>query len=368
MPFKTYYLSPEDKLECDLNQEGIRAAFDSKQGLLWVDITETTEDDGKFLEQIFHFHHLAVEDCVEAKIHSPKIDDFADYLFIVVHGVNHIVESDIVETTELAIFFGPNFVVSSHYFPLYSIEAVRHLVEDDGRPMRHGTDFLAYAIIDALIDNIMPTIDKMSDIADEIEEESIRSPQQSTLEAIMKLKRSTLRLHRVMAPQREVLNRLSRGEFPLIKDEAQIFYRDIYDHLVRIEDLSQTIRDRADNALATYLSSVANRQNDTMKVLSMVATIFLPLMLVAGIYGMNFENMPELKVPWAYFAVLAFIGLAIVVAIWWFWARNWITWGRRKVAKVGSFVVEPQRLVGYVGHLTKRSLPVRHGEGKSRYR
>jgi len=363
MLFKAYYLSPEGELQRDLNEEGIGAAFESKQGLLWVDITETTEDDAQFLERNFRFHHLAVEDCIELKIHPPKVDDFVDYLFILVHGINHIAESEIVQTSELAIFLGSHFVVSSHRSPLYSIEAVRGSVEHDGRPMRRGADFLAHAIIDALIDNVMPTIDTMSDVADEIEEEAIRSPQQSTLEAIMKLKRSTLRIHRVMAPQREVLNRLSRSEFPAIKDEAQIFYRDIYDHLMRIGDLNQTIRDRADNALATYLSSVANRQNDTMKVLSIVATIFLPLMLVAGIYGMNFENMPELKVPWAYFAVLGFIGTAIIVAVWWFWARNWITWGRRRVTKVKSFAVKPEKLVGYVSYLAKRSSPVRHREG-----
>jgi 4-alpha-glucanotransferase len=160
--------------------------------------------------------------------------------------------------------------------------------------------------------------------AQDIEEETIRNPQPPTLEAILKLKRSTLRIHRVMAPQREILNRLSRGEFPIIGSEAQIYYRDIYDHLVRIEDLNQTTRDRADNALATYLSSVANRQNETMKVLSIVAAIFLPLTLVAGIYGMNFEYMPELMVPWAYFAVLGFMGIVIIGVIWWFWARNWL--------------------------------------------
>jgi magnesium transporter len=354
MSFKAYYLSPEGELKHDLTAEEIKAAFESRQGLLWVEIAETTEEDGKFLEQTFNFHHLAIEDCVSPLIHSPKIDDFGDYLFLIVHGINYAVESEIVETAELEIFLSHHFVVSSHSVPLYSVEAVRQRVEDDGRPMRRGADFLAHALADALIDNVMPTIDKMSDIAEEIEEEVIRNPQQSTLGAILKLKRSTLRIHRVMAPQREILNRLSRGEFPIIKGEAQIFYRDIYDHLVRIEDLNQTIRDRADNALATYLSSVANRQNETMKVLSIVATIFLPLTLLAGIYGMNFEYMPELKWEWGYFAVLGLIGAVIIVAIWWFWARSWITWGRRRIIRIRPFAVEPKKLVGYIEQVAKR--------------
>ncbi|MDH5695206.1 MAG: magnesium/cobalt transporter CorA [Dehalococcoidia bacterium] len=295
MQFKAYYLSPEGDLKHDLTAQEIKAAFESGQGLLWVDIAETTEGDSNFLEQTFNFHHLAIEDCVSPLIHPPKIDDFGDYLFLIVHGINYAVESEIVETAELAIFLGHHFVVSNHTVPLYSVEAVRQRVEDDGRPMRRGANFLAHALVDVLIDNILPTIDKMTEIAEDIEEEAIHGPQRATLEAILKLKRSTLRIHRIMAPQRELLNRLSRGEFPLIKREAQIFYRDIYDHLVRIEDLSQGIRDGADNALATYLSSVANRQNETMRVLSIVATIFLPLTLVAGIYGMNFEYMPELN-------------------------------------------------------------------------
>jgi magnesium transporter len=238
-------------------------------------------------------------------------------------------------------------------------------VKDNGRLLKRGVNFLTHALIDSLIDNILPTVDKMAEMAEEIEEEAIRGPQQTTLEGILKLKRSTLRIHRIMAPQREVLNRLSRGEFSIIKREAQIFYRDIYDHLVRIEDLNQSIRDGADNAMANYLSSVANRQNETMKVLSMVATIFLPLTLVAGIYGMNFEYMPELTWHWGYFAVLALIGVVILGAIWRFWVSNWITWGRRRTRRVKSFTVEPKMLAGYIGKALKPSKLRRRRENTS---
>jgi len=354
MPIRAYYLATDRTLQRDLSEEQIKAAFESGEGLLWVDITETTEEDGKFLGRVFRFHQLAVEDCLSSLIHPPKIDDFDDYLFIVVHGINHVVESDIVETAELELFLGRNFVVSNHNTPLYSAEAIRQKVESDGRPMRHGADFLAHSLVDTLIDNVLPTIDKMSDVAQDIEEETIRNPQPPTLEAILKLKRSTLRIHRVMAPQREVLSRLSRSEFPIIRDEAQIYYRDVYDHLVRIEDLNQTIRDRADNALATYLSSIANRQNETMKVLSMVAAIFLPLTLVAGIYGMNFEYMPELRMPWAYFAVLGFMAVVIIGVIWWFWARNWLAWGRKKAFWVRPFYVAPEKLIGNISRMARR--------------
>lgn len=348
MPIKAYYLTSDGNLQSDLSQAQIIEAYESKQGLLWVDISETTGEDGQFLEQDLRLHHLAVEDCVSFDIHSPKIDNFDDYIFIVVHGINHAIESDTVETSEIGIFLGKNFVISNHNFPSYSVSFIQQKIEESDRLMRRGPDFLAHAVVDALIDNVMPTIDRMTDFAEEIEEEVIHRPQQNVLDAIMKFKRSALKVHRVMAPQRDVLNRLSRGEFPIIKKEAQIFFRDIYDHVARIEDLNQTLLDRADNALATYLSSVANKQNETMRVLSIVATIFLPLTLLAGIYGMNFEYMPELQWRWGYFMVLGIIGFVILVLVWRFWASGWFAWGKRRMTWVKPFMVEGKKIQGYL--------------------
>jgi len=348
MPFNAYYLSPAGDLRGGISTEEIRHAFESKEGLLWVDVAGTTADDAEFLTQTLGFHHLAVEDCLSTKIHHPKIDDYGGYLFIVLHGIDHAAGADIVETAELALFLGPSFVVSVHRAPLYSIDDVARLVEDDGRPMRRGADFLAYALIDGLVDNVLPTIDRMSEVAEELEEEAISSPHRSTLQGVMQLKRSALRIHRITAPQRETMNRLARREFHIVSEEAQIFYRDVYDHMVRIEDLVQSLRDSADNALATYLSAVAIQQNETMRVLSIVAAIFMPLTLVAGIYGMNFENMPELGWSWGYFAVLGFMGAVAAAAVWWFWARRWISAGRGRVSRIRPFAVEDAKLVGHL--------------------
>lgn len=357
MPFAAYHLGPDGSLRRALSEPEVRDAFQSKEGLLWVDIAGTTPEDGQFLQRTFDFHHLAIEDCVSTNLHHPKVDDFADYLFLIAHGIDYSAESDIVETAELAIFLGPHFVVSAHHVPLQCVDDVTRLVEDDGRPLRRGADFLAHALIDALVDNVLPTIDRMSEVAEDLEEEAIARPQHTTLEAVMKLKRSALQVHRVMGPQRETLNRLARREFRLVSEEAEVFYRDVYDHTVRIEDLVQSLRDRADSALATYLSAVAIQQNETMRVLSIVASIFLPLSLVAGIYGMNFENMPELGWSWAYFAVLGFMGLVAAAAVSWFWARRWMTWGRRQVARARPFAVEPGKLVAYLGHVAHRRHP-----------
>ncbi len=348
MPIKAYYLTPDGSLQRDLSREQIIGAYETKKGLLWVDVSETTEEDGQFLERELYLHHLAVEDCVSFDIHPPKIDNFDDYLFIVVHGINHVIESDTVETSEIGLFLGKSFVISNHKFPSYSISHIQQIIDENDRLMRRGSDFLAHTLVDQVIENVLPTIDRMTDFAEEIEGEVIHRPERNVLDAIMKLKRSALKVHRVMTPQRDVLNRLSRGEFSIIRKEAYIFFRDIYDDLVRIGDLNQSILDRSDNALATYLSSVANKQNETMRILSIVATIFLPLTLLTGIYGMNFEHMPELGWRWGYYMVLGIIGFVVLVLVWRFWASGWLAWGKRKITWVRPFVVEGKKIHGYL--------------------
>ena len=353
MPFKAYYLDPAGRLHQDLDEAQIVDARASGEGLLWVDIGDTIEADGHFLESVFQFHPLTIDDCLEESINTPKVEEFDDYLFMVFHGINYAAATEVIQTTEMDLFLGDNFVVTNHNLFLYSIEAIKRLVEVDGRPMHQGVDFLAHAIIDALVDNIKPVIDQLGDRADAIEEIIFQSAHPSTLQAILHEKRSTLRLRRAMVPQREVLNRLSRREFIRIGDEASRYYRNIYDDLARIESSIENLRDRLDTILATYMSEVANQQNESMKSLSIIAAIFLPLSLLAGIYGMNFENMPELGYEYGYFIIL---GLMITVAggvLWYFWARRWVLAGRKRLAKFVPAAVDPERLISYVGHMTR---------------
>ena len=172
MIVKGYYLTADNDLKRNLTDEQVKEAFDSKQGLLWVDIGDVKEEDGAFLERNFRFHHLAIEDCVSPDIHSPKIDDMGDYLFIIVHGIKPVSKAEMPETAELSLFLGSYFVVSVHSVPLKCVEHTIRMIEEDGRPMRHGTDFLAHALIDVLIDNILPVIDIMGETSEEIEEET----------------------------------------------------------------------------------------------------------------------------------------------------------------------------------------------------
>jgi magnesium transporter len=319
-----FYLAPDGSLLDQLSTEQVRSFLATGEGLLWMDMEDVTADDTELLSNVFCFHPLAVADCVSKNIHPPKIDDFQHYLFIIVHGINYHIESEIVETTELAFFLGKNYVVTSHDVPMRSVSSMLDRVRKDGRLMRRGADFLAHDLIDALVDNIMPTIEEMDEKNDQLEAQALHEPKRETLTSIMQLKRSILALTRVILPQREIVNRLSRGEYALISERAQIYYRNIYDHLVRIEMLTLGLRDMTESVLSTYLSSVSNRMNEVMKVLTLIATIFIPLTFIAGIYGMNFANMPELEWRYGYFSILivmAVIGISLVV---YFRRRSWL--------------------------------------------
>jgi magnesium transporter len=319
-----FYLAPDGKFLDQLNMEQIKNFLATGKGLLWVDMEDVTDEDAELLSNVFDFHPLAVEDCISKNIHPPKIDDFEDYLFIIVHGINYHIESEVEETTELALFLGKNYVVTSHDVPMMSVSSMLDRIQRDGRLMRRGADFLAHDLIDALVDNIMPTIEEMDEKNDQLEAEALHEPKRETLMSIMELKRSILALTRVILPQREIVNRLSRGEYALISERAQIYYRNIYDHLVRIEMLTLGLRDMTESVLSTYLSSVSNRMNEVMKVLTLIATIFIPLTFVAGIYGMNFANMPELGWKYGYFIILivmAVIGVSLAV---YFRRRRWL--------------------------------------------
>ncbi len=344
MPYTSVYRDPQGNVRAELSAQEIQDVFRSGEGLLWVDVSETDHEDARFLEDVFDFHPLAIEDCLNPRYQRPKVDDFGDYIFVMIHGVNHVATEDVVATIELDLFIGKNFVVSNHLFAMPAIEHVGELIQRHPGLLGRGAAMLAHTLMDALIDSLLPTIDQMSEVGDAIEERALHDPRPPVLDAIVRLKRSVLRIHRVMVPEREILHRLSRGDYEVVGKDAALYYRDVYDHVVRIEDVNQTLRERVDNALATYLSSISLRQNETMKTLAVVACIFLPLTLIAGIYGMNFEHMRELSWEWGYYAVLgvmAVIGLSIAG---WFWARSWLSAGRRRFTQALEFGVDPVKV------------------------
>ena len=321
----SFYRSPDGGVGRDLAPEEMAAAVGRPGGLLWVDLeAPDAAETRSILEGVFGFHQLAVDDCLNRHVDPPKIDDFGQYLFIISQGIRFHARSERLETTELDLFLGPNYLVSYHGHPLAAVDDVRRRAGEDGPLAGRGPDFLAHALLDALVDQFQPVVEEMDQQVEVLEEEVLANPQQRVLQDVLLFKRKAQRLRRTLLPQRDMVNRLARGEFPqLVGAEMHMYFRDIYDHVVRVEEMVESLRDVADNVLNAYLSSVNNRMNEVMKVLSIVATVILPLTLVTGIYGTNFENLPELGWQWGYFGMLGAMALIALGLVAFFRWRRW---------------------------------------------
>jgi magnesium transporter len=302
-------------------------ALSQPDGLLWVDLHVAAESDGEFLAQVFDFHPLTIEDSVTPRVDPAKIDDHGDYIFVVVQALQPYDPGKELQSTEVDFYLGQNYVVSVHLAEVHAIDAFRELCRRNGRFTSRGPDWLLHGLLDALVDEYLPIVDAVDEDIDRLEEQVLANPRTQVLQEILLMKRNALRLRRASTPQREIMNRLSRGEFAsLISPEAAVYFRDVYDHLVRVEYLVEALRDLADGALQTYLSVVSNRLNEIMKVLTAGATVFLPLTLISGVYGMNFEEnqFPSFGASWGFAAVvLTMLTIAWLMLSYFRW-RKWI--------------------------------------------
>jgi len=289
--------------------------------LFWLDMEEPTKKEGEFLSSFFHFHPLAIEDCWD-EINHPKADDYGDYLFIIFHEPR--TSEKRFTTKEVEFFLGSNFLVTFHKSRLPHIAEVQGQLEKRPELFSRGPDFLLYLILDDIIDNYFPVLDKIETRIDELEDSIVVNPSRNTVNGIFSLKREVLHLKKVIGPQREILNRFTRAEFPIVAKTSLVYYRDLYDHIYRIYDLAESFRDLLSGALDAYLSSLSNRMNEIMKVLTIITTILLPLSLIAGIYGMNFRFMPELSRPWGYPWALGLMVTVALVMIRYFRKKNWL--------------------------------------------
>ncbi|HEY6187070.1 MAG TPA: magnesium/cobalt transporter CorA [Pyrinomonadaceae bacterium] len=298
---------------------------------IWVDMEHPTDDDDRILLDVFRFHPLSVEDC-RADRHHPKVEEFPEYLYFILHGVTANTDSVNFNTIELDGFLGRNFVLTYHHDVFRSINIVKQLVRSSPIPCQRGPAYLLYQILDQLIDFYMPVLDDFDERLIQLEDEifNLTNPDSSILERIQHLKRSILRLRRNSGKQLNILYRISHGEFKLIAPEMLPFFRDIHDHLTRITDLAENYRDLIGGALDSYLSVVSNRTNDIMKVLTIFSAIMLPLTFIAGLYGMNFDNIPELHTTYGYFAVLIVMIIIGIGMLMFFWRKGWIGSGKRK--------------------------------------
>ena len=361
MPFTSYYLDFKNELQRELDIDDITSCIKSSTGVLWIDIDNPDETVQSLLLEVFNFHPLVVDISLDAQNTAARVEDFGSYVFVNARSIDYTLERQVLQMASLSMFIGRNYVVTTHGTAMPSVEAIRSLVEIDGRPLMKGAAFFVHAHFDALIQAILPTLERMSERADEIEEQILASPDESALATLLALKRSSLALNRALIPQRDVLSRLGRREFELIGDGADLYFRDLFEDLVRVQSTNDGIRERADTALATYLSAISNRQNEIMKVLSIVATIFMPLGLIAGIFGMNFQSMPGTEFQWGYHIVWVLALVGFVITLWMLWLKRWLVGGHTflRQRRLGRFVptaVDPVRLTTYVGRAAARNL------------
>ncbi len=285
---------------------------------------------------LFKLHVLAMEDVINVHQRA-KVEQYPDYYFI----VGRMVEiSQRVETEQLSLFLGKNFVLTFQELPGDCFDPVRERIRKAGGRIRNaGPDYLAYALVDAFVDHYFPVLEKYGEQLESLEDEVILSPQRGVISRIHEVKRDLLTLRRAAWPLREALTTLYRESTPLITEETRLYLRDCYDHTVQIIDLLENYRDIASSLTDIYLSSVSNRMNEVMKVLTIFTAIFAPLTFIAGIYGMNFNtdksplNMPELNWYWGYpFALGLMILLATIMLIY-FGRKGWLVSDPRPVPK-----------------------------------
>ncbi len=300
-----------------------------ENNLVWVDfLGETAEElerTKRILLDIFKFHYLTVEDCLETR-NQPKIEAFPDYVYFILHGVKNETNSANFVTKELDCFLGKNFVVTFHIERFRSIKKVKQQVRSSPFACQRGSAYLLHQILDQLIDLYMPVVDDFDFAINELEDRifMLKKGNNAILEEILDLRRSVARLKRISARQLDVLYRIAHGEFPQIPENVLPFYRDIYDHLLRISDLSENYRDLVAGLFDIHFSVIANKTNDVMKVMTIFSSIMLPLSLIAGIYGMNTKIFNDDQNPLNFWYIIASMVLIAFGLLIYFWRKGWI--------------------------------------------
>ncbi|MBN2299025.1 MAG: magnesium/cobalt transporter CorA [Deltaproteobacteria bacterium] len=293
--------------------------FKDKPTITWINIDGLHETD--LIEKIgrhFGFHPLLLEDILNTG-GRPKIEDFGDHIFVVLKMLYQEEGNDSELLSEqISLIFGENYVITFQESEGDIFDPIRERIrKGKGRVRKESADYLAYIIIDAIVDNYFNVLEDIADYIEDTEEILLAKPDAETLQTIHGLKNDALFLRKSIWPLREIISFLEREESTLIRKTTRIYFRDVYDHTIQVMDTLDTFRDIISGMLDTYLSSMSNRMNEVMKVLTIFASIFIPLTFMAGVYGMNFEYMPELKWPWAYpvlWVLMLTVGITMVVA------------------------------------------------------
>jgi len=318
------YIDYDEKQLHEEQASRIEECFEFKQSptVSWINIDGL--HDVELIEKLgrhYELHSLILEDILSTG-QRPKFEDYEKYVFVVLRMLSYNEENHGIETEQVSLVLGPNFVISFQERVGDVFQQVRDRIRSSkGRIRKMGADYLAYALVDAIVDSYFAILEKLGDMIEAMEDELVQDPTEKTLQQIYFLKREMISLRRSIWPLREVISGFQRSESDLVKETTAVYLRDVYDHTIQVIDTVEGFRDMVSGMLDTYLSSISNKMNNVMKVLTIIATIFIPLTFVAGIYGMNFEYMPELK--WRYsYGVLWLVMVAMFIGMVAFFKRK----------------------------------------------
>ena len=299
--------------------------FRDSSTVTWINV-DGLHDTGLIekLGRHFKIHPLALEDIVNPE-QRPKMEEYDGFIFVTLRMLSYDGENDGIGGEQVSLVLGENFVISFQEREGDVFEPVRERIRGKkGRIVRQGPDYLAYALFDIVVDNYFDILEKVGDRVELIDTEVLESPSPSSLHGIQKMKREMIFLRKSVWPLREVISSLERTETALIGETTHVYLRDVYDHTIQVVETVESLRDVISGLLDLYMTSVSNRMNEVMKVLTIIATIFIPLTFIAGIYGMNFEHMPELGIRWAYPAVWGVMVLVALVMLSFFRRKKWL--------------------------------------------
>jgi len=299
--------------------------FKDKPTVTWINVDSLHQVE--ILEKMgecYGLHPLVLEDILNTD-QRPKMEDYGEYVYLVLKMLDYNDKSNEIESEQISLILGPNFVFSFQEREGDTFTPIRERIRNNkGRIRKMGADYLAYTLIDSIVDNYFIILEKLGEKIEFLEEKLVTHPTSEILQGIHHLKRELILLRKVVWPLREVVSGLIRAESSLVQESTKVYLRDIYDHTIQTIDTIETYRDMVSSMLDIYLSSVSNRLNAVMKVLTIIATIFMPLTFIAGIYGMNFKYMPELEWRWGYptiWFVVILIGISMLI---FFKRKKWL--------------------------------------------
>jgi len=292
---------------------------------VWVDLMNPAPEEGRpILQDLFHFHELAVEDAL-SELEFPKVETYGDYLYVILHRIDFEAPEHCFKTHDVDFFLGPNYLVTIHLGDSRSIEQIANVCARNALALGEGAAALMHRIVDAMVDNYRPELEELSDRLDSLEEKVFDGAGANLAKEILDFKRDVSSLRRVVQPQRDVVGRLARREFDLIDEQIAYRFRDVHDHLVRLADESMFFQDRITSLLDANLAIVSNQLNSIMKILTIIATVFMPLTFVTGLYGMNVDlphfGLGGVKMFWALMGLMTGIVGGMLI---YFRRRGWI--------------------------------------------